>query len=229
MRERLQRKWLKAQPIFCGRTCWVENGWGGLSDWHRSAGCATLILPAAVGAGTWSGGRLDNPKGMSILSGASFLMALLQSVCAAVLTISGLRVAIGLTAFALAGSAFAPVRWFHQDAIRIPMLALATVGAVVDLAVLAWMRHLRSRSSAQWRKRDEERQREADRAAAVCAGGIDACACRVGDLDARDCASRASSCGGAGECGCAGIDGLSEFRPSSPVSNSSERPGGPLS
>lgn len=82
-------------------------------------------------------------------------MAALQSVCTAVLTISGIRLAIGLTAFALSGSVFAPVLWFHQDAIRIPMLLLATVGAVVDLAVIAWIRHLRQRPSGEWRKREK--------------------------------------------------------------------------
>jgi hypothetical protein len=92
---------------------------------------------------------------MKVLSGASLVMAVLQSVCTAVLTVSGIRVAIGLTAFALSGSIFAPVRWFHQDAIRIPMLVLATVGAVLDLAVLAWMRRLRQRPSAEWRKREK--------------------------------------------------------------------------
>ena len=98
---------------------------------------------------------MDNAKGMKLLSGASLAMAVLQSICTAVLTINGIRLAIGLTAFVLAGSVFAPVRWFHQDAIRIPMLALATVGAVVDLAVLAWKHHLRTRSSAQWRIREK--------------------------------------------------------------------------
>jgi putative copper export protein len=34
------------------------------------------------------------------------------------------------------------------------MLILATLGALVNLAVLAWIRHLRSRPSAQWRKRE---------------------------------------------------------------------------
>jgi hypothetical protein len=92
---------------------------------------------------------------MKILSGASLVMATLQSICTAVLTISGIRLAIGLTAFAISGSVFAPVRWFHQDAIRIPMLLLATVGAVVDLAVIAWIRHLRQRPSAKWRKREK--------------------------------------------------------------------------
>jgi hypothetical protein len=97
---------------------------------------------------------LDSPRGTRILVGGSLLLAVLQSVCTAVLTISGVRVAIGLTAFAMAGSAYAPILQFHQDAIRIPMLTLATVGAVVDLLVLAWMRHLRRRHSADWRRRE---------------------------------------------------------------------------
>ncbi|HUX43359.1 MAG TPA: hypothetical protein VMV57_01285, partial [Terracidiphilus sp.] len=49
---------------------------------------------------------------------------------------------------------YAPAKGWHQDAIRIPMLAIATVGAVVNLAVIAWIRHLRARPSAQWRKRE---------------------------------------------------------------------------
>jgi len=93
-------------------------------------------------------------KKLSALSGASLLVALLQSLCTAVLTISGIRVAIGLTALAAASGIYAPARGWHQDAIRIPMLGLATLGAVVNLAVLTWIRHLRSRPSAQWRRRE---------------------------------------------------------------------------
>lgn len=93
------------------------------------------------------------------MTGASLALAILQSICTAVLTISGIRLAIGLTAFVMAGTAFAkPIVWFHQDVIRIPMLILATVGAVVDLAVLVWRRRLRSQSSAQWRMRGKSGQ-----------------------------------------------------------------------
>src|SRR5215472_459083 len=84
---------------------------------------------------------------------AGLVMALLQSVCTAVLTLSGIRVAIGLTALAAAGGVYEPERGWHGDAIRIPMLVLATLGALINLAVLAWIRHLRARPSAQWRKR----------------------------------------------------------------------------
>jgi hypothetical protein len=91
---------------------------------------------------------------LKALGGTSLLIALLQSLCTAVLTISGIRVAIGLTALAAASGVYAPARGFHQDAIRIPMLVVAAAGAVLNLAVLAWIWHLRSRPSAQWRRRE---------------------------------------------------------------------------
>ena len=87
------------------------------------------------------------------LGRTSLLFALLQSLCTAVLTISGIRVAIGLGALAAAGGIYPPARGFHQDAIRIPMLFVAAAGAILNLAVLAWIRHLRSRPAAQWRRR----------------------------------------------------------------------------
>jgi hypothetical protein len=93
-------------------------------------------------------------KRLRALSGASLLIAVLQSLCTAVLTISGIRVAIGLSALAAASGIYAPARGFHQDAIRIPMLILAAAGAIVNLAVLAWIWHLRAKPSAQWRKRE---------------------------------------------------------------------------
>jgi hypothetical protein len=95
-----------------------------------------------------------NSRRWAALGGASLLVAMAQSLCTAVLTISGIRVAIGLSALAAASGIYAPARGFHQDAVRIPMLVLATAGAIVNLAVLAWIRHLRSRPSAQWRKRE---------------------------------------------------------------------------
>jgi hypothetical protein len=79
-------------------------------------------------------------------------MALLQSLCTAVLTINGIRVGIGLAALAASGIA-APLLAFHRDALRIPMLTLAVLGAVVNLAVLAWIWRLRAQPSSQWRQR----------------------------------------------------------------------------
>lgn len=89
---------------------------------------------------------------MSALSGASVVMALLQSLCTAVLTINSIRLAIGLAA--LAASTLAPFDRFHSDAIRIPMLIIAVLGTIINLAVLAWIWRLRARPSAQWRHRE---------------------------------------------------------------------------
>lgn len=80
------------------------------------------------------------------------MFALLQSVCTAVLTINSIRIGIGLTA--LAASTVIPLHRFHRDSIRIPMLVIAIVGAVVNLLVLAWVRHLRNRAGTQWRRRE---------------------------------------------------------------------------
>ena len=88
------------------------------------------------------------------LAWGSMLVALLQSLCTAVFAISGVRVAIGLSALAAVSGIYAPAKGWHQDAIRIPMLIFATLGALINLAVIWWIRHLRNRPSAQWRKRE---------------------------------------------------------------------------
>ena len=97
---------------------------------------------------------MDNSSSLKVMSRASLALAILQSICTAVLTINGIRLAIGLTAFVMASSLIGPVRWFHQDAIRIPMLIIATAGAIVDLTVLWWTRRLRTQPAAQWRRRE---------------------------------------------------------------------------
>src|ERR1700755_3103460 len=88
----------------------------------------------------------------------SLLVAMAQSLCTAVLTISGIRVAIGLTALAAASGVYAPAKGWHQDAIRFPILIAAASGAVLNLAMLAWIRHLRNRPAAQWRRREQSQK-----------------------------------------------------------------------
>jgi hypothetical protein len=106
---------------------------------------------------------LENVKGIRALSLASVAVALLQNLCLAVLTLNGLRVGIGLAALT-AGTIWEPVRVLHRDAIRIPMLIFAVAGAVVNLAVLAWIWHLRNRPEAEWRRREpSKKQRRSER------------------------------------------------------------------
>jgi hypothetical protein len=54
---------------------------------------------------------------------------------------------------AAASGIYAPAKGFHQDAIRIPMLIVGTLGAIVNLAVLFRVWSLRKRSSGNWRRR----------------------------------------------------------------------------
>lgn len=99
------------------------------------------------------GGQLEKLKALRYLSGTSLLFALAQSLCTAVFTLSAVRVAIGVTALT-AGILLKPLIPIHRDAIRVPMLIVATAGAVINLLVLAWIWRLRRLPSAQWRKRE---------------------------------------------------------------------------
>jgi hypothetical protein len=94
--------------------------------------------------------RSDAPA--KALTWSAFFFALLQSICTAVLAISGIRVAIGLTALAAAAGVDAPARGFHADAIRLPMMAFALVGSLINLYLVWNARRLRNRPSAQWRR-----------------------------------------------------------------------------
>jgi hypothetical protein len=87
-----------------------------------------------------------------LVSMTSFIFIVLQSACTAVIAISGVRVAIGLSALVEATLGIhAPAKGFHQDVIRIPMMIAATVGSLINLYVIWRIRTLRSRPSSQWR------------------------------------------------------------------------------
>jgi len=89
-----------------------------------------------------------------LVSATSFIFILLQSACTAVIAISGVRVAIGLSALVEATIGIhGPAHGFHRDAIRIPMMAAATLGSLLNLYVIWRIRSLRSRPSSQWRVR----------------------------------------------------------------------------
>jgi hypothetical protein len=87
-----------------------------------------------------------------LVSMTSFIFIVLQSACTAVIAISGVRVAIGLSALAEATIGIhAPAGGFHRDVIRIPMMIAATTGSLINLYVIWRIRTLRARSSSQWR------------------------------------------------------------------------------
>jgi len=102
------------------------------------------------------GAEISPPRialvGTRLLNWSAIIFTILQSACTAVIAISGLRVAIGLSALAAAAGIHAPAHGFHQDAIRIPMMVLAFLGAVINLFVIWKVRNLRSKPAAQWRQ-----------------------------------------------------------------------------
>ena len=81
----------------------------------------------------------------------SFIFILLQSACAAVMALSGLRLLIGLGS--LAAASFIPgfIFTIHTDKIRIPMMFIAVFGSVLNLYVVWRIRSLRARPASQWR------------------------------------------------------------------------------
>src|SRR6266481_7047524 len=105
----------------------------------------------------------SRPKMLAVntkfLNWSGIVFALLQSACTAVIAISGLRVAIGLSALAAAAGIHAPARGFHQDAIRIPMMVLAFLGAGINLFVIWKVRNLRSKPAAKWRQQPVPKKR----------------------------------------------------------------------
>jgi hypothetical protein len=87
-----------------------------------------------------------------LVSMTSLIFIVLQSACTAVIAISGVRVAIGLSALAEATIGIhAPASGFHRDVIRIPMMIAATIGSLINLYVIWRIRTLRARPSSQWR------------------------------------------------------------------------------
>jgi hypothetical protein len=87
-----------------------------------------------------------------LVSMTSLLFIVLQSACTAVIAISGVRVAIGLSALVEATIGIhAPASGFHRDVIRIPMMIAATAGSLINLYVIWRIRTLRARPSSQWR------------------------------------------------------------------------------
>lgn len=95
-----------------------------------------------------------------MLMWGSLVLAAAESACLIVVGLSGVRVAIGLTSLIAASG---PATGWHRDAIRIPLLAIGTIGALLSLLLL-WHEHrLRSNPSAAWRiqpyTKSQKRQR----------------------------------------------------------------------
>jgi len=87
-------------------------------------------------------------------------LAVLQSACSALIALSGVRLLIGVGAFAFAAGALRFADRVHLDAIRIPMMFLALLGSVLNLVALRRVWSLRRRTASAWRQRPLSKEKK---------------------------------------------------------------------
>jgi len=90
-----------------------------------------------------------NPK---LITWSAFLFAALQSVCSVFIALNGVRLLLGIGAFAAASAVLKLADRMHIDAIRIPMMVLALAGSLLNLVVLWQVWRLRKRPASAWRQ-----------------------------------------------------------------------------
>src|SRR5689334_15750416 len=82
---------------------------------------------------------------LSFINWTTLSFAVLQSVCSAFIALSGVRLLIGVGAFAAASGVLRLADRMHIDAIRIPMMLLALGGSLLNLFALWRVWSLRKR------------------------------------------------------------------------------------
>lgn len=87
-----------------------------------------------------------------MLAWGSLGLAVAESVCVAVVGLSGIRVALGLSSL-IAATAGGPAHGFHREGLRIPFLVAGTVGALLSLFLIWNEDRLRRNPAAAWRVR----------------------------------------------------------------------------
>jgi len=95
--------------------------------------------------------------GALLLAWGSLALAAAESLCVMAVGLSGLRVAVGLSSL-IAATAGGPAQGFHRNGLRIPFLAVGTVGALLSLLLLWNEERIRRNPSAAWRVRPLTRQ-----------------------------------------------------------------------
>src|SRR5258708_20020087 len=104
--------------------------------------------PSQASSAATSPDALDG--NFKLINWSAFLFALLQSVCSAIIALNGVRLLIGVGAFAAASGALKLADRMHIAAIRIPMMVLALAGSVLNLVVLWQLWRLRKPPAPPW-------------------------------------------------------------------------------
>lgn len=100
-----------------------------------------------MNAGRQAGGR--GVQG-TILGWSSLFLAVIESLCAAAVALSGVRVLLGMSSL-IAATAAGPAHGFHREALRVPILWASGVIALLNLLLLWNENRIRQNPAAQWR------------------------------------------------------------------------------
>lgn len=95
----------------------------------------------------------ENLRARSVLAGWSFIFAVLQSICGAAVLLNGFQLAIGIGALTFTSGIGLVMARLHADWIRVPMVVIAAITALLNIALLWRVRRLRNRPAAQWRRK----------------------------------------------------------------------------
>jgi hypothetical protein len=117
--------------------------------------------PAELSPPTTSASSAKMPLvNIKLINWSALLFAVLQSVCSAFIALNGVRLLIGIGAFAAASGALKFADRMHIAAIRIPMMLLALIGSVLNLIVLWQIWRLRRRPASAWRQQRVSTQKK---------------------------------------------------------------------
>ena len=94
--------------------------------------------------------RLGEASGL--IAWSTFAFAILQSVCTFFTALDGLRLLIGVGALAAITQAGAAWDHIHTGWLRVPMVAFAAAGSLLNLAILRRIHRLRNRPASRWRQ-----------------------------------------------------------------------------
>jgi hypothetical protein len=101
-------------------------------------------------------------KAKQFLTVGSLGFAVVQAVCAVAVLVSSVSTALGLSTVAAAAAA-GPATGFHANRLRIPMLAIAGVGALVNLILFWNAERMRRNPAAHWRIRPLTRKERVEK------------------------------------------------------------------
>ncbi|HEV2462719.1 MAG TPA: hypothetical protein VGT04_02850 [Acidobacteriaceae bacterium] len=104
--------------------------------------------------------KSESLRARSLLSASSFVFAVLQSICGAAVLLNGFQLAVGIGALTFTSGIGLVMARLHADWIRVPMILVAVITALLNIALLVRVNRLRNRPAAQWRRKPLSRKQK---------------------------------------------------------------------